>query len=91
MTITPQHIKTRAALSQAQRLADLLCPVTDAQSAAYRWLIGATASGDLYATIDAMREACSAKVSTPEFTAWATSWLLRVEKLIVNEQRESVT
>ena len=88
MTITPRHPQTKHALAQAQRLADLLCPVTEAQHAAHQRLVGAIASGNLYAVIDAMRAARSIGrrgLCTLDWREWSGSWLDRVERVILAE------
>ena len=86
MTITPTHPQTKYALRQARRLADLLCPVTEDQHAAHRRLVGAIASGNLYATIEAMRAARVIgrnAVATLDWREWSGTWLDRVERFIL--------
>jgi hypothetical protein len=91
MTITPRHVQTRAALAQAQRLADLFCPVNAPQHAAHQRLIGAIRVGDLYRVVDAMHAARTIGrrgLATLDWREWSGSWLAKVDRLILNEQSE---
>ena len=86
MTITPRHPQTRTALAQAQRLADLFCPITEAQHAAHRRLAVAIASGNLYRVVDAIKAARTIGrrgLSTLDWREWSGAWLDRADRVIL--------
>lgn len=91
--VTPRHKYTRCALAQAERLSSIFCPVNDEQRAAHSHLSAAIHSGDLLATVEAMRAArvLLRGMSTPQWRAMATSWEDKVNALIFSEGRMMAT
>jgi hypothetical protein len=88
MTITPRHPQTRCALAQAQRLANLFCPVTEAQHVAHQRLVDAIRSGNLYRVIDTMRAARTIGrrgLSTLDWSEWSGAWIDKVQAIILSD------
>lgn len=56
-SVNPNHPRTRPALAAALDLAAVMWPVNDKQMAAQSAIYRAAKSGDLYATIEATRQA----------------------------------
>ncbi len=84
-TVTPRHKFTRCALVQAEYLASIFAPTNNEQRAAHQNLTAAIRSRDLLATVEAMKAArvLLRKMSTPEWRTLATSWLDKVDRLIL--------
>jgi hypothetical protein len=74
---------TTRALAQAERLADLFCPVTPVQTAAQQRLTEAIRAGDLPGAVEAMNAMRPEPLATAEWRSWADSWLGKVERLAV--------
>jgi hypothetical protein len=86
MTLTPNHPQTKYALRKARYLADLHCPITEAQHAAHRRFVDAINSGDLYAVIEAVqasRITGRRGLCSMEWREWSGDWLHRVNTLIM--------
>lgn len=86
MTYIPMHPQTPHALARAVYLADVYAPATKAEMEVHRQLVDGIRAGNLYRVIDAMKAAGTTGhrgLSTREWSEWATTWLAKVENLIL--------
>ncbi len=86
MTYIPHHPQTPYALSRAAYLADVYAPSTKEQMEAHRRLVDGIRAGNLYRVVEAMRAASTTGhrgLSTRGWAEWATTWIAKVESLIL--------
>jgi hypothetical protein len=81
--VTPggDHDWTPSALQAARRLADDYFPITDRAIDAQVAIVRAVSSGDLEATMEALRQA--RLCGTPTWRIWHDAWLRAVERHIL--------
>lgn len=88
--LTPAHRLTWCALNRARYLADLLEPGDNARRREIQArIVAACHSGDLRATLEAMKAGRGWVKSTPEWTGWCDAWVAQVERDILSEVRQS--